>query len=151
LIQPFNERHVVETFAIKPDRHAMLKLDLNIEWLVGSFCRVRRPGKSIRRRLVPRVFEHPCFATSAPKILIDAVRAFFGRFDWYPVPGCELDLLVAGHLPLPHWSDDLQIRCQGLEGDIKTHLIVAFTCTAVRDRFRLVIAGGIDHELSDER
>ena len=65
--------------------------------------------------------------------------------------GGELDLLVAGHLPFAHRGDDLQVGGERLEGDVEADLVVALAGAAVGDGLGLVLAGGIDHQLGDER
>ncbi len=55
------------------------------------------------------------------------------------------------HLPLAHRGDDLQIGGERLEGDVEADLVVALAGAAVGDGLGLVLVGGIDHELGDER
>src|SRR5204863_315325 len=61
------------------------------------------------------------------------------------------DRLGARHLPCAHVGDDLEIGCERLEGDVEAHLVVALARAAVRHRLGAALAGGIDHQLGDQR
>ena len=63
-----------------------------------------------------------------------------------------VDLLVTAlDVPLTPRSDDGHIRAQCLEGQLKTHLIVALTGAAVADRIRTLGTGNLHDALCQNR
>ncbi len=151
LVEPFDQRHTVELLSVQTDRPAMLEIDGEIQRFIGRLGRIDRPGEGVGRRLIPGIFENAGLAAAAKQVQIDAIRTLFCRFDGDAVLGGESDLLIAAHLPFADGGDDFQIRRQRLEGDVEADLIVALAGAAVRDGDGVVFAGGIDHQLGDER
>src|SRR5262249_25467403 len=149
LVQLLDQRHAVHLLAVQADRYAVFEFDFEVFRLVGGLDRIDGPGEGVGRRLVPRVFEDTRLATAAEQVQIEAVRTLLGRLHRDAVLGGVFDFFRAVHLPFADRSDNLQIRCQSLESNVKSDLIVPLAGTAVGDRLRLVLAGRSYHELGD--
>ena len=60
-------------------------------------------------------------------------------------------LFAAVELPETPRRDDIHIRRERLDGQFKAHLIVAFACTAVRNRVGALLFGDFNKALCNDR
>ncbi len=151
LVEALDEGHAVHLLAVEGDGHAPLEANLDIARLVGRFVRRARPDEDLLRRLLPGVLQDAALDAAAPEVLVDGVGALLGDGDRDVVRCGVGDLLLAGHAPLAHRRDDLQVGRQGLCADVEAHLVVALAGGAVADRRGPFLAGHVHHQLGDER
>lgn len=60
-------------------------------------------------------------------------------------------LIAAGEIPFSPRSDDWYLWRQGLDGQLKTHLVIAFTGAAVTDSIAVFFQGNIYQIFGDQR
>src|SRR5262245_1342724 len=94
LVQFLNERDAIHRLPVEGDGPTLLELDFHVFRLVWCLDRIGGPGIGVGGWFIPGVFQDPGLAASAPKIEIDAVRAFLGRLDRNAMLGGKLDLFV---------------------------------------------------------
>ena len=90
-----------------------------------------------------------------PEVAVTAVALAHGERKIDAVLLAVLDLILTGlhgpdicHSP---GSDDLQVRSQSLDAELEADLVISFSCRAVADRCRALLAGNLDELLCDQR
>ena len=113
--------------------------------------RVGGVGPHVVVRRFPDVLQVPGLARAAPQVLVDRVRRPGRHVDRQALGRGELDRLVAGHARVPDRRVDLEVRRQGGEPDLETHLVVALAGAAVRDDGGALLGGHAGQVADDQR
>src|SRR5690606_10394343 len=121
---------------------------------VWRVFRVNRAAVDIVRHFVPRIFQHLAFGGGVQKVRVGRERAFaalvLGDRDLVLFsPGDQRG--AAGQIPFAPWSNNLDIRCQGIGAQFKTNLIVALAGGAVGNGVSAGFAGDFDQTLGNQR
>ena len=108
-------------------------------------------GPHVVVRRFPDVLQVPGLARAAPQVLVDRVRRPGRHVDRQALGRGELDGLVPRHARVPDRRVDLEVRHQGGEPDLETHLVVALAGAAVRDDGGALLGGHTGQVADDQR
>ena len=139
--------------SIERNGESLLEADLGVLGNVTLVAaRVVGQRVDVAGRLHPGVLEHAALNGSAPKVVVDRVRARLGRGHGNPTFLGVGHLLIAGlELPLAHRREHFEVRVERSDAHLETDLVVALPGASVRDVLGLV-AVRLDHKmLHDDR
>ena len=146
-------RHLL---SVQLDRHTVLPLDFDIRLMIR--CLLRGHGQHqhvIIVRLLRRVLQLEALMRDMHEVPVTAVGIILreGERD-----ALRLDVVVLiltrlegpdiRHTP---WSDDIKVRCQCLDGELETNLIIALTGRTMADGLRALLPCDLDELLRDRR
>src|SRR6266480_3429069 len=137
--------------AVEGHRDATLEADHQLPGLPRRVSGLARDGVHLLGGLDPRIFEDPALDRSSPQVLVDRVRAVLAHADRDAVLRRVLDRVLPRQAPDPHGREHLEVRRERSRRYFEPHLVVALSCTAVRDRVRIVLTGGADQMPRDDR
>ena len=98
-------------------------------------------------RLAGRIFEFETLMGDVPEVTVTAVRLVDREGQVNAMCFGIVDLILTRlHVPLiiPPGSNDLDIRSQSLDAQLKTNLVVTLTGSAVADGNRILLAGNLN-------
>src|SRR4051812_48571755 len=139
-----------QLLGVEADRQSLLEADAQVRRGVGSLLRRLGPGERLFRRLRVGILEDAALDRAAPEVLVDGEGTLLRRRHLDAVLPGVLERGVAGDVPLPLRSDDLEIGGEALHREVEADLIVALAGGAVRDGGRSVLAGRRDQVPRDE-
>ena len=85
-------------------------------------------------------------------VAVHGIWALLGDRHWNVVGVGEIDSVFAAlDVPDAPWRDDLRFWAQGLDGELETHLVVAFAGGAVGDVVCPFLLGHFNQRLGDQR
>ena len=117
--------------------------------LLGADTQLQKAGLIVLR-LVGRTLEVEALMAQVPQVLILGVVGLTVDLQGDVVSLGVVDLLVTAlDVPLTPGSDDGHIGAQGLEGQLKTHLIIALAGAAVADGVCAFLDGDVGQSLCD--
>ena len=94
-----------------------------------------------------RIFQFQSLVADVPEVSVTAVAVLGVKGKIDAVFAAVFDLILTGlHGPeIGHTpgSDDLDIRSQSTDAQLKTNLVVPFSCCAVADSYRAFLAGDL--------
>ena len=100
---------------------------------------------------VPDVLQEAGLHGAAPDVLVDGEGILLGGLDRQVVLLCVFDGLLTGQGQVAHRGDALQLRAEGLDGDLEADLVVALAGAAVGHRGGAELLGGGHQVLGDDR
>ena len=153
LVQVFHQLHSAHLLAVHGGGDALFKVDGHIGGLIGSLlgadAQLQEAGLVVLR-LVGGAFQIQTLVAQVPQVLVLGIVGLAVDLQGDVVSLGVIDLLVTAlDVPLTPRSNDGHIGAQGLEGQLKTHLIVALTGAAVADGICAFLDGDIRQSLGD--
>ena len=148
-----HQLHSAHLLAVHGGGDALFKVDGHIGGLIGSLlgadAQLQETGLVVLG-LVGGAFQIEALVAQVPQVLVLGVVGLAVDLQGDVVSLGVVDLLVTAlDIPLTPRSNDGHIRAQGLEGQLKTHLIVALTGAAVADGICTFLDGDIRQSLGD--
>ena len=155
LVQVLHQLHSAHLLAVHGSGDALFKVDShiggNIGCLLGADTQLQKAGLIVLR-LVGGAFQIQTLVAQVPQVLVLGVVGLAVDLQRDVVCLGVVDLFVTAlDIPLAPRSDDGHIRAEGLEGQLKTHLIVALAGAAVADGICALLDGDICQRLGDAR
>ena len=153
LVQVLNQGNTVHLLAVHSGGNALLKVDGNIgrgiRCLLRGNTQLQEAGLVVLR-LQRGLFEVQTLVAQMPQVLVLGVVGLAVDLQGDVVSLGVVDLLVTAlDVPLTPRSNDGHIGAQGLEGQLKTHLIIALAGAAVADGICTFLDGDIRQSLGD--
>ncbi len=105
-------------------------------------------------RLVSRILKLQTLMADVPQVTVTAVAGICGerQVNTMGLAICDLGFTgIHGPLVITPCSDDLQIRCQSLDTQLETDLVVTFTGSTVADGCSAFFSGNLNQLLGDNR
>ena len=136
-VQLCQESNGIQLFTIDCNGNTLFKIQCNIFGLIGCLfgCYTHLQNVFVVR-FVCRVFQFQTLMAQVPQVSVTAVGVVMACFKGDTMVSQILYFILTGlHLPCIQspGSDNLHFGCQRLDGQLKTHLIVALACCAVAD------------------
>ena len=155
LIQVLHQLHSAHLLAVHGGGDALFKVDGHIGGhigcLLGADTQLQKAGLVVLG-LVGGALQIQTLVAQMPQVLVLGVVGLTVDLQGDVVRLGVVDLLVTAlDVPLTPRSDNGHIRAQCLEGQLKTHLIVALTGAAVADGICTLLDGDISQCLGDAR
>tara|TARA_R110002020_G_scaffold25127_21_gene81849 strand:- start:1437 stop:2375 length:939 start_codon:yes stop_codon:yes gene_type:complete len=144
----------LEGLAVDGDRIAVPEADGDDGGGVGRLFGAHRALVDVRRRRLVRVLQYLALGGRVQKVGVDGERGLAAL-----VLG-DQDLVLLGEiqeigpgleLPVPPRRDHLDVRVQGIGGQLEADLVVALAGGAMGDRVGAGLAGDLDEALGDQR
>ena len=155
LVQLLDEGNGVQLLAVHSGRNALLEVDGNIGRLVRSHFRGNTQFEEARlvdRSLVGRKLKIQALMAQMPQVLILGVVGLLVDLQRDVVRLSVRDLLFAAvQLPETPRSDNVHLRCECMDRQLETNLIVALAGAAVADRVCAFLESNIYDALCDDR
>ena len=150
-----HQLHSAHLLAVHGGGDALFKVDGHIGGHIGCLLRADAQFQEaglVVLGLVGGVLQIQTLVAQMPQVLVLGVVGLTVDLQGDVVRLGVVDLLVTAlDVPLTPRSDDGHIRAQGLEGQLKTHLIVALAGAAVADGICTLLDGDISQCLGDAR
>ncbi len=120
--------------------------------LSGAFSGDDRQREHVVVRLAPRILEDAALVADVQQVAVGAVGLLARHRNGDAVLlGVGDQLGARGEIPDAPRRDDLDVRLEGVGGELEAHLVVALAGGAVRDRVGALGAGDFDLPLGDQR
>ena len=153
LVQVFHQLHSAHLLAVHGGGDALFKVDGHIGGLIGSLlgadAQLQEAGLVVLG-LVGGAFQIEALVAQVPQVLVLGIVGLAVDLQGDVVSLGVVDLLVTAlDIPLTPRSNDGHIGAQGLEGQLKTHLIIALAGAAVADGVCAFLDGDIRQSLGD--
>ena len=154
-VQLLDDLAGLHLLAVERDGRAGLKVDGDVGGLVR---RLERRNAHLEEaglvviRLVRGIFKVESFMAQMPQVLVLGIVRLAADLQRHIVRLCIVDLFLSGlDVPLAPRRDDLHIRGEALDRQLKPDLIVALAGRAVRDGVRALGEGDLGQLLADDR
>ena len=153
LVEGDDDLGELHLLAVDGDRLAGLKLDLGIGRGVRRVLGVLGHNPSVIERLIPRVLQVTALDGATPQVVVDGVGVVVGTLGNRHVVGVGIGDLVgtALQVPLANRGDNLELGVEGLDGGLKTDLVVTLAGAAVGDVGRAKLVGDLNKLLGKQR
>ena len=153
LVEGDDDLRELHLLAVDGDGLAGLKLDLGIGRGVGRVLGVLGHNPSVIERLVPGILQVTALNGTTPQVVVDGVGVVVGTLGNRHVVGVGIGDLVGATLqvPLANRGDNLELGVEGLDGGLKTDLIITLAGAAVGDVGRAKLVGDLDKLLGKQR
>ena len=153
LVEGDDDLGELHLLAVDGDRLAGLKLDLGIGRGVRRVLGVLGHNPSVIERLIPRVLQVTALDGATPQVVVDGVGVVVGTLGNRHVVGVGIGDLVgtALQVPLANRGDNLELGVEGLDGGLKTDLVVTLAGAAVGDAGRAKLVGDLNKLLGKQR
>ena len=153
LVQVLHQLHSAHLLAVNGSGNALFKVDGHIGRGVGSLLgadtQLQETGVVVLG-LVGGALQIQALVAQMPQVLVLGVVGLAVDLQGDVVSLGVVDLFVTAlDVPLTPGSNDGHIRAQGLESQLKTHLIVALAGAAVADGICAFLDGDIGQSLGD--
>ena len=144
------ELHIL---AVDGDGLAGLKLDLGIGRGVGRVLGVLGHNPSVIERLIPGILQVAALNGTTPQVVVDGIGVVVGTLGNRHVVGVSIGDLIgtALQIPLANRGDNLKLGVEGLDGSLKTNLVVTLAGAAVGDVGRAKLVSDLDELLGEQR
>ena len=120
--------------AVDRYRDPFFEADRHLNGLVGGVVRIDRPRPDGVARRVDRILQFAALMGEMPEIAVAAIDLGFCGINRNVVRLGVVDGVLAGlDVPDSPRSDDLQMGCEGLVGQLEADLVVAFSGAAVAE------------------
>ena len=154
LIQLADDVAGLHVLPVDGHRHALDKVQGHIGGLVrggqGAHAHLQKALLLIQG-LVGRVLQVQTLVGEVPEVLVLGIVGLPADFQGDVVGLGVVDLLVpALDIPLPPGGDDLHLRGEALDGQLKAHLVVALAGAAVADGVGPLLFGDLHQPLGDD-
>src|SRR5579883_861898 len=134
MIKRANQLDAVHSLVVQSNWYTMFEGDRDLLRFIRCCLGRYRTLIRIFRWGYGRIFEHATLDAGTPQVLVDRIGIRFRRLDWNATFCTIRDLFFTRmERPMADGSDDTKVRSKRPNTRIKTDLIVAFTCAAVRD------------------
>ena len=152
LVQVLDQLDSAHLLAVNSSGDALLEVEgevgRGVGCLLGGNASSRKPGLIVLR-LVGGVLEVETLVAQVPEVLVLGVVGLAVDLQGHVVRLGVGDLLLTRlDVPLPPRGDDGHIGSEVLDGQLKTHLIVALAGAAVGDGVRALLLGDLDEALA---
>ncbi len=133
-IQRIEKLDWTELRAVDGYRRACFKADFDFLGFVRGFFRRYGPLPHGFVRRIRGIFEFATFMAEVPDVAVAAVYVFLALFDLHVVfCGVGDGVFARIDVPFAPGSDDLYVWSDGFVSQFESHLVVAFSCAAVRE------------------
>ena len=153
LVEGDDDLGELHLLAVDGDGLAGLKLNLGIRRGVGRVLGVLGHNPGVIERLVPGILQVTALNGATPQVVVDGVGVVVGTLGNRHVVGmCVGDLVgTALQVPLANRGDNLELGVEGLDGSLKTNLVVTLAGAAVSDVGRAKLVSDLDKLLGEQR
>ena len=132
---------------------ALFKVDLDVGRLIGSLLggdtQLQEAGLVVLR-LQRGLLQIQALMAQMPQVLVLGVVGLTVDLQGHVVSLGVIDLLITAHdVPLTPRGDDGHLGSQGLEGQLKTDLVVAFAGAAMADSVGMLFLGDVSQSSGD--
>ena len=147
LVQVLDQLNALHLLAVHGGGDALLEVDLDVGRLIGGLlggnAQLQEAGLIVLR-LQGRLFKVKTLMAQVPQVLILGIVRLTVDFQGNVMGLSVVDLLVTAlDAPLTPRGDDGHIGGQGLEGQLKTNLVVALAGAAVADGVGVLLLGDL--------
>ena len=153
LVERDDDLGELHLLAVDGDGLAGLKLDLGVGRGIGRVLGVLGHNPGVVKRLVPGILQVTALDGAPPQVVIDGIGVVVGTLGNRHVVGVGVGDLVrtALQIPLTNRGDNLELGVEGLDGGLKTNLVVALASAAVGDIGGAELVGDLDELLGKQR
>ena len=153
LVEGDDDLRELHLLAVDGDGLAGLKLNLGVGRGVRRVLGVLGHNPSVVERLVPGILQVTALNGTTPQVVVDGVGVVVGTLGNRHVVSVGIGDLVgtALQIPLAHRGDNLELGVEGLDGGLKTDLVVTLAGAAVGDVGRAKLVGDLNKLLGKQR
>ena len=153
LVEGDDDLGELHLLAVDGDGLAGLKLNLGVSRGVGRVLRVLSHNPGVVKRLVPGILQVTALDGATPQVVVDGIGVVVGTLGDRHVVGVGVGDLVrtALQIPLTNRGDNLELGVEGLDGGLKTDLVVALAGAAVGDIGGAELVSDLDELLGKQR
>ena len=139
--------------AVDGDGLAGLKLNLGVGRGVRRVLGVLGHNPGVVERLVPGILQVAALNGTTPQVVVDGIGVVVGTLGNRHVVGVGVGDLIgtALKIPLANRGDNLKLGVEGLDGRLKTNLVVTLAGAAVSDVGRAKLVSDLDKLLGEQR
>ena len=153
LVERDDDLGELHLLTVDGDGLAGLKLNLGIRRGIGRVLGILGHNPGVVERLVPGILQVAALNSTTPQVVVDGVGVVVGTLGNRHVVGVGIGDLVgtALQIPLANRGDNLELGVEGLDGSLKTNLVVTLAGAAVGDVGRAKLVSDLDELLGKQR